>query len=283
MAGSTNHAPIMSELSLQLTTDELAKLEKEEKIIANGIRTFHDVGSALLVIRDEKLHRAKHKTFDEYCKEKWGFERAYAYRLIDSSKVVANIKGSTFTKAIGDRMPPLPTTERQTRALKAAPAEKQAEIWNQVVEQAGDSEPDASAIEKIVKKLTPKKEPAASGWTKEALKQDAELAAAFATIEKVFGKNTIQIQRGAIESMKRSDVILLSKLPPKKMEEIQNLIMGNHWSTKRALEFINDMPTPTSTLEDMANWCLATKGLYFTATIEGFEHSVRALRGHNRG
>ena len=36
---------------------------------------------ALLVIRDERLYLASHRTFEDYGQARWGYERAHLYRL----------------------------------------------------------------------------------------------------------------------------------------------------------------------------------------------------------
>ena len=39
---------------------------------AKGRRAFVDAGNALAEIKQSKLYRASFKTFDDYCREKWG-------------------------------------------------------------------------------------------------------------------------------------------------------------------------------------------------------------------
>jgi len=46
-------------------------------------------------------------SFEHYCRERWQFARAQAYRLIDSAKVIENLS------PIGDK----PATESQVRPL----------------------------------------------------------------------------------------------------------------------------------------------------------------------
>ena len=48
-------------------------------------------GLALMEIRDGRLYRAEFGTFEEYCNQRWGWERAHAYRLIDAAQVVENV------------------------------------------------------------------------------------------------------------------------------------------------------------------------------------------------
>ena len=83
-------APAPSEaLTEALTKAEARHLTMLERRIATGLQTFREVGAALLEIRDSRLYRETHSTFELYCTEKWGMPRARAYHLIDSAKVVA--------------------------------------------------------------------------------------------------------------------------------------------------------------------------------------------------
>ncbi len=54
-------------------------------------KAFYLAGKALTELRDRKLYRSTHKTFEEYCRERFGFERRYPYRLIESTVVVDNL------------------------------------------------------------------------------------------------------------------------------------------------------------------------------------------------
>ena len=74
-----------------LTTNERMELETLEGIIAKEMGSFMAVGKALLTIRDQKLYREQFRTFNDYCKAKWGLERTYAHRLINGSQVAANL------------------------------------------------------------------------------------------------------------------------------------------------------------------------------------------------
>jgi len=71
---------------------------------------------ALITIRDGRLYRATHGTFEAYCTEKWNLSRKRAYDFVDASEVVAAMS------PMGDI---LPDSERQVRPLtplKDAPA-----------------------------------------------------------------------------------------------------------------------------------------------------------------
>jgi hypothetical protein len=58
-----------------------------EATIEAGVRTFVDVGLALLEIRDTRLYRASYPTFDAYCRERWAFSRVRAHQLIEGAEV----------------------------------------------------------------------------------------------------------------------------------------------------------------------------------------------------
>ena len=93
-----------------------------EAVIERGLKTFCEVGEALLAIRDGRLYRATHSTFDDYCRERWGFSRVRAHQLIEATKVIENLS----LLPLGNK---LPETERQARPLSLLPAAEQAEAW----------------------------------------------------------------------------------------------------------------------------------------------------------
>ncbi|NJL33925.1 MAG: hypothetical protein HC893_08770 [Chloroflexaceae bacterium] len=53
----------------------MMELERCEQIIERGLKTFFEVGAALVRVRDLKLYRVEHRTFEAYCQERWGIER----------------------------------------------------------------------------------------------------------------------------------------------------------------------------------------------------------------
>ena len=57
----------------QLIPLEAEKLARHEQVIERGLATFVEVGEALSEIRDARLYRESHTTFEAYCRERWGF------------------------------------------------------------------------------------------------------------------------------------------------------------------------------------------------------------------
>lgn len=82
-------------------------------------------------IRDKGLYRdvLGYQSFEEYCRVKWDMQRAHAYRLIDSAKVLDVLSPTGDTQ---------PTNERQTRPLARLEPEKQKEAWQKAVETTPD-------------------------------------------------------------------------------------------------------------------------------------------------
>jgi phage N-6-adenine-methyltransferase len=135
-----------------LTIYERTELENCEVVIEHGLRTFVEVGISLSAIRDGRLYRATHGTFEDYCKERWTMERAHAYRLMDGAQVIYNLS------PIGDIQ--LPATESQARPLTRLDPVDQPIIWQRAVETAPNGRVTAAHVQNVVEEYT---RPAVSG------------------------------------------------------------------------------------------------------------------------
>jgi hypothetical protein len=111
-------------------------------------RAFYEAGLALRELRDRRLYRSTHKTFEEYCKDRFGFGRSRSYRLIDAVTVVENLADNSEMLPIGQQI--LPTTERQVRPLTKLEPEQQREAWSKAVESAGGKVPSGRIVKDIV-------------------------------------------------------------------------------------------------------------------------------------
>lgn len=120
-----------------LTTVEQFELAKHEADITVGLDTFYKVGNALLAIRDKKLYRANHQTFEEYCQARWGMKRNYANKLIQASVVMSNL---------GTVVPIAPDNESQVRELAKVIPEAQIAAWAAAVETAPGGKVTANHI-----------------------------------------------------------------------------------------------------------------------------------------
>lgn len=132
-----------------LSRQEQQELAALESTIQRNLSSFYEMGIALMTIRDKRLYRDGFDTFEHYCREKWQFARAQAYRLIDSAKVIENLS------PIGDK----PATESQVRPLTKLEPEQQKEVWEKAVQTAPEGKITARHVQKIVNEAMETKRP----------------------------------------------------------------------------------------------------------------------------
>ncbi len=130
-----------------LTISEQGQLSELEVIIDKGLNTFYEVGKALSLIREGRLYRASHATFEEYCEKRWEMSRAYAYRTIGAADVVESLS------PIGDI--PLPRNEAQARPLTSLEPEQRQEAWQKAVEESS-GHPTAKQVQLAADEVTGK-------------------------------------------------------------------------------------------------------------------------------
>lgn len=141
----------------ELTDDELRdRLHLERKVE----RAFFEAGKALAELRDRRLYRSTHKTFEEYCRDRFSYTHRHVNYLIAASLVVDNIKmgtnGSQNEEA--DEMGTngsqiLPTSERQVRPLIALEPQQQQEVWQAAVQEAGGKVPSGRIVKDVVQRI----------------------------------------------------------------------------------------------------------------------------------
>ena len=118
-------------------TDVVAvTLAQHEAAIERGLTTFVEVGEALLAIRDERLYRQTHATFEDYCRERWGMSDRRARQLMSAAEVTGTVVPAGL---------PAPSNEAQARELARVPEPDRADVWQRAVEQTG-GKPTAAAV-----------------------------------------------------------------------------------------------------------------------------------------
>lgn len=125
-----------------LTIDEHSALVDCEAVIERGLKSFVEVGQALLRVRDARLYRAEHLTFKAYLAERWGMSEQRGYQIMEAASVTSKIF------EVAPELPP-PSVESHAAALARVPEEQRAEIWQKVVETT-DGKPTAAAIRDAV-------------------------------------------------------------------------------------------------------------------------------------
>ena len=90
----------------QLSDREQTDLATCEAALDNLRVAFWAAGKALQVIRDARLYRDTHATFEDYVEQRWDMSRSPAYRLIDAWPLAERLS------PMGDKL-----NERQVREL----------------------------------------------------------------------------------------------------------------------------------------------------------------------
>lgn len=123
-------AVVAVEVLEELTEQELSERHHLELRVE---RAFYEAGAALGELRDKRLYRSTHRTFEDYVRERFGYSRVTAHYKIAAAAVMKNLLTN------GEQI--LPTSERQVRDLVGYPPKSQCLIWSQGVEQAGGKVP----------------------------------------------------------------------------------------------------------------------------------------------
>ena len=124
-------------MSGALGVRERTRLAWCETRIERGLATFVEVGQALLEVRDGRLYRAEHGTFEDYCRERWGMSDRRARQLMTAAEI-----GTTVPADL-----PAPRNEavaRELAPLRSDPPRLR-EAWQEAVEEHGP-EPTAAQV-----------------------------------------------------------------------------------------------------------------------------------------
>ncbi|MFN6497944.1 MAG: hypothetical protein RMX65_013170 [Nostoc sp. DedQUE01] len=129
----------------ELTEQEQSdRLHLERKVE----RAFFEAGKALAQLRDRRLYRSTHRTFEEYCRDRFGHSRRQSYLLMDAAVVFDNL---------AEKCDPLdhilPTNERQVRPLTKLEPQQQQEVWQKAIEEAGGKVPSARIVTDVVQRI----------------------------------------------------------------------------------------------------------------------------------
>lgn len=129
----------------------LSKSERAERdALENTIQqAFYIAGQNLKILRDKRLYRETHNSFNSYVKERFDFSRRAADYLIASADVMENLKREQFVL----RTNVLPSKESHCRPLTKLSPIKQTEAWERAVEKAAGKMPNSRLIQEAVKEI----------------------------------------------------------------------------------------------------------------------------------
>lgn len=124
----------------ELSRPESDRLRELEDVVERGILTFYEVGTALAEIRESRLYRVTHATFDDYCRERWDMTRGRANQLVRAAEIVGNL----------DTRVSKPVSESQVRPLARLPLAEQSEAWEEAVSTSPDGKVTSQHVREVV-------------------------------------------------------------------------------------------------------------------------------------
>lgn len=142
---SSNSSTASFDIIEALTPDEERERHRLELKVE---RAFYEAGCALRDLRDKRLYRSTHKTFEEYCQDRFGYTRRNANYTIAAAAVMENLG------TIGSQI--VPTSERQVRPLVNLAPEEQRTCWQTAVDLADGKVPTGKIVKGVVERLKEK-------------------------------------------------------------------------------------------------------------------------------
>ncbi|MEN9568371.1 MAG: hypothetical protein RLZZ69_3567, partial [Cyanobacteriota bacterium] len=117
-------------------------------------RAFYEAGMALMQLRDRRLYRTTHATFEEYCRDRFDYTRRRPYQLIEAALIYENL-----IQECVKFLHILPTKEGQVQPLSQLEREEQPEAWITAVEEAGGKVPPGKIVKNVVQRIKDKERP----------------------------------------------------------------------------------------------------------------------------
>ncbi|WP_306422111.1 hypothetical protein [Nostoc sp. CHAB 5715] len=156
---SNEEDPVSADITV--TSVEVPELTEEEQrdrlhLERKVERAFFEAGKALTELRDRRLYRSTHRTFEEYCRvrpwrwrsHRFGYSRRQPYLLMDAAVVFDNLLEKCDPL---DQV--LPTNERQVRPMTKLEPQEQQEAWLRAVELAGGKVPTGRIVKDVVQRI----------------------------------------------------------------------------------------------------------------------------------
>lgn len=144
----TQTAPAMPVDDKKLSAPERSQLAKHEASLKHHFGTFKAAGEALVGIRDGRLYRETHDSFEQYCRGKWDMSKTQANRLIQAAQVVSNLEISTSSKVV-ERL-----TEGAIRPLTSLKPATQKKVFQKILDKH-PKEITARLVEETAREVAP--------------------------------------------------------------------------------------------------------------------------------
>ncbi len=130
--------------SVQLTDDERERLVELEITIEKNLPAGLQLGLAIAEIKDCKLYRETHDSWEEYVRDRFDIARRTAFQYIQSAHAYQLVHNCALTK---------PANESQVRPLLRLSDEAMPDAWTKAVETAPDGKVTGKHVSTVVSGL----------------------------------------------------------------------------------------------------------------------------------
>lgn len=131
-----------------LNADEHFEFITCKQIIERHLEKFIEVGLAFNTIRNKRLYRETHDTFEDWCEDAYGTTARQVYRICRAAEMVQDWRLRAST--LGSQFP-YPAGEKTVRPLLSLPQDEQMPAWYEAVSKHPRGQPSFRDVQAVVK------------------------------------------------------------------------------------------------------------------------------------
>ncbi|MEH1814091.1 MAG: hypothetical protein V7K26_16085 [Nostoc sp.] len=158
---SNEEDPVSADITV--TSIEVPELTEEEQrdrlhLERKVERAFFEAGKALSELRDRRLYRSSHRTFEDYCRDRFGHSRQKSNYLIAAADVYENLtticcQNLGIEDLTTNESQILPTSEGQVRPMTKLEPQEQWQVWQAAVQQADGKVPTGRVVKDVIERI----------------------------------------------------------------------------------------------------------------------------------
>lgn len=122
--------------------------------IGGALARLVEAADCLRDLRDGRLYRNTHATFEEFCRDEFALTRWTINLRVQAAEVYRNLVDAKNGVFGNSELPFLPENESQVRYMVTLPEEQQPEVWARCIVEAGGKQPSTRLIRGIVTEVT---------------------------------------------------------------------------------------------------------------------------------
>jgi len=139
----------------KLTSFERTEWLRALKLLEKGWKTFVEVGLSLKKIRESRLYREDHDSWEAFCRAVVGISKTEANRQIIDAEVVEALKAPNGVTGEEEALL-LPSNRAQARALaRVKGADERQQLWKEIIAKSPGTPITAQVIEEAITPSNP--------------------------------------------------------------------------------------------------------------------------------